>query len=527
MANIKMYVAGSVAYCMLNLMPVGAFAQDKTPPSAVDNAMFFQSEVHDADDCQLSIDDAGNISFSNGAPSRAASCPDATSWKALFEGIRSEFWQNWAFDEQTFPTKPLPICSADGADPSVCCDPTATTNPGYDEANPGIHCPFFRGDHPQATDNSTSPPGSFRGGHGDPVGQVGTARTLRQKTAEIVYRNKPMFEHIFENALYSQNGLARAFAKAEETATKQLPFRLKGTTVEFPTDAVVFKVDWLHQDHMLELGLIQSTDGNGNQLNPPQNPDAPYVTMMINQSLGDNNAETFKPGLHYLLGFAIATKDLPDWLWTSFEHVTLPGRCDFNGCNDSFGYLNPEAPDGTYQNFIPPHAVPDNLLGGFEVFELGKKYPGGDLTPALATLYEKLGFNKVQDDDPNTPSVDDSGWKNYRLKGIQNQFTTAEGFPTIMGNIVSEGGFVNTSSCMTCHTQASVDAEGKMGLTGAGFSVRLNRLGYRESERGVPELSMFYSPGTATPRVLRTDYMWGTLFASPEISAEELKKAPQ
>lgn len=95
-----------------------------------------------------------------------------------------------------------------------------------------------------------------------------------------------------------------------------------------------------------------------------------------------------------------------------------------------------------------------------------------------------------------------------------------------MGNVISEGGFVNTSSCKTCHTQASVDSEGKMGLTGAGFSVRLNRLGYRDSATGVPELSMFYSPGTATLRVFRTDYMWGTLFASPEIGAHEVEKKP-
>jgi hypothetical protein len=517
---------GTLACAATILATIGAAAQDERKPSAIDNAMYFQSAVHDAADCQLQIDDQGRFSFANGAPSRAADCPDATAWKVLFEGIQSEFWNNWTFDAYAFPEKPLPLCGTDGADPNACCDPVAAINPGYDGDNPALHCPFYRGDHPAVSGDAMSPPGSFQGGHGNPVGQVGPGRTIRQLTAEIVYRNKPMFQYLFENSLYSQNGLARAFAKAQDSATRLAPYRLVGSSVEFPTDAVVFKVDWLHQDHMLDLGLIQLTDGNGNQLNPPQNSDAPYVTMMINQSAGDNNAETFKPGLHYLLGFAIATKDLPDWFWASFEHVALPGRCDFNGCNDSFGYENAEAPDGTYKNFIPPHAVSDDLFGGFEIFERAQTYPDGVLTPALPAIYEKLGFDKVEDQDPSTPSSDDSAWKSYRLKGIQTQFTTAEGFPTIMGNVISEGGFVNTSSCMTCHTQASVDSEGKMGLTGAGFSVRLNRLGYRESATGVPELSMFYSPGTATLRVLRTDYMWGTLFASPEISPDEVEKAP-
>jgi hypothetical protein len=54
---------------------------------------------------------------------------------------------------------------------------------------------------------------------------------------------------------------------------------------------------------------------------------------------------------------------MPDWLWASFEHVNLPGRCDFNGCNASFGYLNANAPEGTYQNCVRPHSIPDELFG--------------------------------------------------------------------------------------------------------------------------------------------------------------------
>ena len=29
---------------------------------------------------------------------------------------------------------------------------------------------------------------------------------------------------------------------------------------------------------------------------------------------------------------------LPNWHWYAFEHVNNLGRCDFTGCNDSYGF---------------------------------------------------------------------------------------------------------------------------------------------------------------------------------------------
>ena len=39
-------------------------------------------------------------------------------------------------------------------------------------------------------------------------------------------------------------------------------------------------------------------------------------------------------------------------------------------------------------------------------------------------------------------------------------FTDITGKPTLVGNSVIETGFVQTSSCMTCHANASVDSNG-------------------------------------------------------------------
>ena len=49
----------------------------------------------------------------------------------------------------------------------------------------------------------------------------------------------------------------------------------------------------------------------------------------------------------------------------------------------------------------------------------------------------------------------------YRLKGAQVDFTDRTGRPTIVGNSITEAGFVSTSSCITCHARASIGAPSK------------------------------------------------------------------
>ena len=104
------------------------------------------------------------------------------------------------------------------------------------------------------------------------------------------------------------------------------------------------------------------------------------------------------------------------------------------------------------------------------------------------------------DRDPKTISPSDPQWKNYRLKGTQSAFTTSHGVPTGTGATVTEGGFVNSASCMTCHSQASVDEEGNPGVGGSvGSTWRPNLFGFSQVEMGAPELSWFFYPGTSSP----------------------------
>lgn len=79
--------------------------------------------------------------------------------------------------------------------------------------------------------------------------------------------------------------------------------------------------------------------------------------------------------------------------------------------------------------------------------------------------------------DPERPDIKDPAWKSYRLKGTQTQFTNFDGYPTILGSSINEGGFVNSASCISCHVQASVNADGGIGAPGVGASGRLNNFG--------------------------------------------------
>jgi len=97
-----------------------------------------------------------------------------------------------------------------------------------------------------------------------------------------------------------------------------------------------------------------------------------------------------------LVGLHIITKDIPNWFWTTFEHVD-----------------NPEANIGNLDRHSPP----------------GQGYP---------------------------PEVEGTVWRFYRLRGTQVDFVTSVGRPTILGNTQIEGSFQESSSCITCHARASI-----------------------------------------------------------------------
>src|SRR5262249_14169595 len=146
------------------------------------------------------------------------------SWKMYAEVIKQEFWKAWASDPDTWPAQPLPLCRP-GAPPDQCCTPGAASNPGYNNPDaPAQSCPYFPGAHlapgqPAQVRIGQPPSKAHIGGLAAApdmrarILAVDPGRKIRQSMAELVYRNKPMFDFVFANDLYNQQGLERVFKR--------------------------------------------------------------------------------------------------------------------------------------------------------------------------------------------------------------------------------------------------------------------------------------------------------------------------
>jgi hypothetical protein len=187
----------------------------------------------------------------------------------------------------------------------------------------------------------------------------------------------------------------------------------------------------------------------------------------VNASLYHVN--TASDGKQYaLVSMHIISKQIPNWTWATFEHQNNVGRCDFIGCRDSFGATD-------------KYVAPKTPTGG--------QYPACGKTQALKDLFAAAKL--------------ESAYGNYCLKGSQTDFTTATGQPTLLGNSVTENGFVPSSSCLTCHSRASVTSSGA-DAQGAGF------LPNGQSPNGTPVPSWFWNnPGpNQSVKAFPMDFVW-------------------
>ncbi len=277
---------------------------------------------------------------------------------------------------------------------------------------------------------------------------------------------------------------------------------------------------------MLEQGLIVEKGPNGETLDPPQNPDFPYVTVYME---GKSPEDT---GYYYLVAMTNANKVLPSWHWYAIEHVANRGRCDYIGCNDSFGYLAPgKTVDGVTfgRNYVPPNELGDpanatdadpsndhvpGLPSGYGETYLPAQ-TGEAISAPLQALLQGYGIaTAAVDADPKVLDPSDPAWANYRMKGSQTAFTTRDGVDNLMGASVTEGGFVNSASCMTCHSTATSDAFGNPGMASVGSVSRMNLLGFTEGVTGSPQEAWFFNLGSVIYDAMPVDYVWGIINAN-------------
>jgi hypothetical protein len=539
-ANESNHSAARIAAgAILLLAALGVRAADPTPPlesNSTDGPMFFHSYVFDHPACAMTLSE-GAPAFADGISNPAATCPDAFGWAQFMQAVRAEFWTQWANDETVWVAEPKPLCDAQST--TDCCRvdeaPGARPTVAYigedgrpvkprPVGGPGKHCPYIPGEW--ARDQETT----FQGGkalssHTNAfLRSISPARIARQQEVEIIYRNDAFVRYTAKHDLYSQRGLKALYARGAGQARHSAPYRPLGQGVAYPPEAVMFKVDWVKQATMVELGYVSDHDGDPST--PPNDPTNPYITMQIKVST--DGGKHYEEGMYYLAAITGASKALPNWHWYAFEHVNNLGRCDFVGCNDSFGYTTTvtyTTPDGkgtaSYQsNFIRPHTQPDDLpiddAQKSVIYDLGKPYASGTATPALDAIYSAMGFaaDPATPVNPAMPSTTDPAWRSYRLKGTQTAYYTNDGYPTVLGASITEGGFVNTASCMSCHVQSSVGPEGSLPpATGVGATGRLSLDGIGTVVRGAPYIGDYYVRGSTQTHAIQVDFVWGILNA--------------
>lgn len=361
-------------------------------------------------------------------PNPAVNCPDRFAWERFVEVVSPTsgggvMFQSYSTDADTFQCPP--------ADLETCRrDPSAKGCPVWPSA--------YREPRPSLRTQRASQVVTAAGAPA-PTAQDSGFDCWAVPNTEIVYRNKATFDYIVAHGLWYVEGIEAAFER--------------GFVYDFPTGALEVKTNWI------PLTAAQIAGGRF------------YTMKQGDQTLG-------------LIAMHVSTKDLPNWFWSTFEHVDNLGRCDFLGCHDSFGFV--------------PADVPSRPR------ELCQTYPPGEITPELAAMMARV----------------DPVFRNYRLKGSMTDFTTATGSPILVGNSVTEAGFVQTASCMTCHARAAVQATAS---PPQGLSPYPNIAGFtpeNQSYNGTPNPDWYYSGNNPLRRwAVQTDFVWAIPFKANSLAA--------
>ncbi len=267
-----------------------------------------------------------------------------------------------------------------------------------------------------------------------------------------------------------------------------IPHVLPGGTEEVRRNEAAYKFITSNNLHTVD-GLV-SAFASGKQIVFPQDAVEVKGNWIPADSPGIDpsryHINTASDGKRYaLVAMHLISKQIPNWTWATFEQQDNAGRCDFIGCHDTFGAVVAD---------VPPQSTQ------------GQKYPACQKTAAVLAVF--------------TGAKIDAVWQNYCLKGSQVDFTESTGVPIHLGNSVTEAGFANTSSCITCHSRSAVNKAGKASSQ-AGFLIppppTLCPTGSPCSPNGVPLPSWFWSaPGTPTQKLtaLQVDFVWAIPFCA-------------
>jgi hypothetical protein len=190
--------------------------------------------------------------------------------------------------------------------------------------------------------------------------------------------NKTSYEFVRSNVLYNLQGQVALFDRGVET-------------IVFPLNAKEIKAQWRQ---------IEEAD-------KPR-----YHWANVTTSDG-----TVRP--YGLTALHITTKDLPNWVWATFEHVDNKVPEADGGRKGNEGWLLQSV--DRFSCAAPPHNCE---------------------TP------------------PTGIGLEGTKWANYVLRGTQIDFVDSRGNPTLLANSQPEENFQTSSSCITCHSMSTIGAAG-------------------------------------------------------------------
>jgi hypothetical protein len=342
-------------------------------------------------------------------PNPAVNQPDKFAWeffiainRAANNGTNDALWETWAEQEYVYSDpNRTPVWPGTGHQPKVL--------------RPSVQLEVLRQQRLLRRTNQLQ----LLRSQGRNVNLAQPQLIASNPLAEEVRMNRATFDFIVANQLWYVEGQEAAFNK--------------GARIDFPLDSKEIKARWKE---------IQLTD-------KPR-----YHWQQGNDGK-----------LYGLIALHIMTKDLPNWVWATWEHVDNSKRCAENGCRDSFGVVPPNSKDG-------------------------------QVAPALRALFQAAGMGPE--------------WQYYRLDGVQIDFTDSTGRHTILGNSEIETTFMRSSSCITCHAKATINASG-------------DRLDFftpdGESNNGAPDPAWFYNLTTKPPtmKYLQLDFVWSLMLAQRKV----------
>ena len=192
--------------------------------------------------------------------------------------------------------------------------------------------------------------------------------------------DRPAFDYLLAREFYNLNGQTRAAQN--------------GDPARFPDDASELKTSWIW------IGtdeICQALEGKY------------YIVNAFFQKVDrDGLPDGYAVGAAALTGFHIINRELPDWVWITFENIHNP----------QFTQVDHELP-------LAEDVQAANAQNQAELRALG------------------------------------SIFAEYQLDGVQIQFTNTQGQPTLLANTNIESAFQTQSSCITCHALASIKPDGE------------------------------------------------------------------